>query len=207
MEDDPTSSSTLPPALVNPFYPALEVGAAAGAAGVAYGGIASVLIQSPRPTVYTTLSGLQWFCGGSTFFYCRSALLAGPLSRNGDLDRVAASGIAGSCAGVLSAAFLPRGSIIPGGITMGVLAAITQAGLNRLDGSSPASRFSSGLKQKLVGLIPMKSLSDEEYENLLQDKLLKLEAEISLLDDQIANLRAASKQANAVQEKPTNAKS
>lgn len=102
---------------------------------------------------------------------------------------------------------VPRGSIIPGGITLGVLAAITQAGLNRMDGSSPASRFSSDLKQKLVGLIPMKSLSDEEYENLLQDKLLKLEAEISLLDDQIANLRAASKQANTAQEKPTDAKS
>ena len=40
----------------------------------------------------------------------------------------------------------------------------------------------------------MKSLSDKEYEDLLLNKLIKVEAQISILDDQIANLRAASKQ-------------
>ena len=40
----------------------------------------------------------------------------------------------------------------------------------------------------------MKSLSDKEYEDLLLNKLIKVEVEISILDDQIANLRAASKQ-------------
>ena len=38
--------------------------------------------------------------------------------------------------------------------------------------------------------IPMKSLSNEEYEGMLQDKLIKVEAEIALLDEDIAALKA-----------------
>ncbi|EXJ84348.1 hypothetical protein A1O3_05015 [Capronia epimyces CBS 606.96] len=125
---------------------------------------------------------------------CRSALLAGPLSPDTGLHRIAASGIAGSCAGAVAAAFLPRGSFVSGSIMLGIIAAASQAGINTIDNSSPTPALSSRFKQKLLGLIPMKSLTDDEYAHLLQDKLLKLEAEISILDDQIATLRAASKQ-------------
>jgi len=43
-------------------------------------------------------------------------------------------------------------------------------------------------------LSPMKSLSDEQYEDLLRDKLLKVDVEIAMLDDQIADLRVAAEQ-------------
>ncbi|OCL05636.1 hypothetical protein AOQ84DRAFT_298527, partial [Glonium stellatum] len=36
---------------------------------------------------------------------------------------------------------------------------------------------------------PMKVLSDEEYENMLQEKLLRIEAEIALIDDNIEKLK------------------
>ena len=36
---------------------------------------------------------------------------------------------------------------------------------------------------------PMKVLSDEEYENMLRDKLLKVNAEITLIDESIEALR------------------
>ncbi|KAK5206513.1 hypothetical protein LTR41_007951 [Exophiala xenobiotica] len=70
----------------------------------------------------------------------------------------------------------------------GALAAVSQAGLNTTGGSFKFDfkQFSSRLQQGIASLVPMKSLSDKE--------LLKIEAEISILDDQIADLRAASSQ-------------
>jgi hypothetical protein len=59
-----------------------------------------------------------------------------------------------------------------------------------MQGSTKSSDWSDGFRRRLAALSPMKSLSDDEYENLLQDKLLKVEAEIALLDEQIAGLRA-----------------
>ncbi|KAK5456254.1 hypothetical protein LTS15_005573 [Exophiala xenobiotica] len=70
----------------------------------------------------------------------------------------------------------------------GALAAVSQAGLNTTGGAFKFDfkQFSSRLQQGIASLVPMKSLSDKE--------LLKIEAEISILDDQIADLRAASSQ-------------
>lgn len=36
---------------------------------------------------------------------------------------------------------------------------------------------------------PLRKLSDEEYENFISEKMLKVEAEIALIDDKIAELR------------------
>lgn len=36
---------------------------------------------------------------------------------------------------------------------------------------------------------PMKALSDEEYENMLREKLLRVNAEIALLDESVEKLR------------------
>ena len=89
---------------------------------------------------------------------------------------------------------MPRGTVIPGSIILGLVAATSQAGLDSMGQMTPLAEWPSKLKKGLVGLVPMKSLSDKEYEDLLQNKLLKVEAEISILDEQIADLRAASKQ-------------
>ncbi|KIW94183.1 uncharacterized protein Z519_05499 [Cladophialophora bantiana CBS 173.52] len=174
-----------------PFVPALYVGAATGACGAVYGGVAGTLIQTSNPLAYTTISATQWFCAGTTFFYCRSVLLAGPLSRDKDLHKVAASGLAGSCSGAVIATFLPRGSLVTGSIMFGVIAALSQAGLNATQGSPSITQLSSRLRNGLAAYTPMKSLSDKEYEDLLLDKLLRVEAEIGVLDDKIAILRAA----------------
>ena len=44
---------------------------------------------------------------------------------------------------------------------------------------------------------PMKVLSDSEYENMLQEKLLKVNAEIALIDENIEALRAQEKETAA----------
>lgn len=76
----------------------------------------------------------------------------------------------------------------------GVAAALGQTGLNTISNSASISQLPSRLKHGLASLVPMKSLTDEEYEGMLQEKLLKVEAEISLLDDQIADLQIAREQ-------------
>lgn len=43
---------------------------------------------------------------------------------------------------------------------------------------------------------PMKVLSDKEYENMLQEKLLKVNAEIALVDESIDGLRIQEKEFN-----------
>ena len=40
--------------------------------------------------------------------------------------------------------------------------------------------------------MPLKSLSNEKYAQMLNDKLLRLEVEISMIDDKIANLQKAN---------------
>ncbi|KAJ4423929.1 hypothetical protein N0V82_001357 [Gnomoniopsis sp. IMI 355080] len=37
---------------------------------------------------------------------------------------------------------------------------------------------------------PMKKLTDKEYENILEEKLLRLDAEIAIIDDDVAALKA-----------------
>jgi hypothetical protein len=58
---------------------------------------------------------------------------------------------------------------------------------NRVHSFQPGS-----LTKGLSAWSPMKPLTDEEYEKILQQKLLKVEVEISLVDDQIAELRSLS---------------
>ncbi len=101
---------------------------------------------------------------------------------------------------------VPRGAIIPGSIILGVVAAASQVGVNTLRDSPALTQWPTRLQQGLAGLVPMKSLSDKEYEDLLLDKLIKLEAEISILDEQITNLRAASKQPVSQPAEQANAK-
>jgi hypothetical protein len=94
--------------------------------------------------------------------------------------------------------------LVSGSILLGVFAAISQAGLNTMQDSSPFSRMGSSIKSGIAGLSPMKSLSDKEYEDLLIDKLLKVDAELAVLDEQIADLRAAKKlDCHAQQERTT----
>lgn len=49
----------------------------------------------------------------------------------------------------------------------------------------------------------MKKLTDQEYENILEEKLLRLDAEIAIIDDNIAVLKAEIKgQAKSTNESP-----
>ena len=44
---------------------------------------------------------------------------------------------------------------------------------------------------------PMKKLSDEEYGNLLKERLLRIEADIALVDEELEKVRSEEKARNA----------
>ncbi|KAF1834680.1 hypothetical protein BDW02DRAFT_579367 [Decorospora gaudefroyi] len=120
-------------------------------------------------------------------------------------DKVRASTVAGALTG-FSLGFLFRGprNVIPGTIMFGLFGWTGQHGYDYLD-----ARNSRGLRAKAelreMGeekpkanfmhkfakskWSPMSVLSDEEYENMMQEKLLRVEAEIALIDDRIEAFR------------------
>lgn len=50
---------------------------------------------------------------------------------------------------------------------------------------------------------PLRKLTDQEYEKLLEEKILKLDAEIAIINDNIAALRTSDKAQDRIQQKQT----
>ena len=71
-----------------------------------------------------------------------------------------------------------------------------QAGYNMISAvqeSEPTPRRS--IMQRLIESrwVPLKALSDQQYEEMLQQKLLKLDVEVSMIDEKIAALKVSKK--------------
>jgi len=73
---------------------------------------------------------------------------------------------------------------------IGLLGLAGQVGVHAISDYSSTKRKPLG--QRLVEWSPLRALPDDEYEAILEEKLVKIEAEISILDQQIADLRAAT---------------
>ena len=91
----------------------------------------------------------------------------------------------------------PR-NIIPGAITYALFGTGGQYLYNRVDAqntklieSGKALKKTSWLDSKWV---PMKRLTDEEHEHIISEKLLSVNAEIALLDENIEALRAQERE-------------
>jgi hypothetical protein len=85
--------------------------------------------------------------------------------------------------------------VLPGTIMFAVFGAAGQAIYNRSaaqNASLPQTAPNSGEKFSWMNSkwSPMKVLSDAEYEEMLQEKLLHVNAEIALVDENIEALRA-----------------
>lgn len=85
-----------------------------------------------------------------------------------------------------------RGAILPATIIGTLLGGGLQFGHNIWTASRKAERKSdSWLNSKWS---PMKQLTDQEYQNILEEKLLRLDAEIAIIDDNVAELKAQMKE-------------
>lgn len=118
-------------------------------------------------------------------------------------DRTKASAIAGAVTGGLCGGAL-RGhrNIIPGAVMFALFGYLGQSLYNLLDIRHTEQSQQAAIKNNETTSLwrrvanskysPMKVLSDEEYQEVLRRKLLQVEAEIAVIDDDIQKLKASS---------------
>ena len=75
---------------------------------------------------------------------------------------------------------------------MGILGLGFQAGVETFTHGASGPRQKSILDSIASSRwVPLKPLSDEEYDQILRDRLLKTEAELSMINDEINDLKAS----------------
>ncbi|KAL8371280.1 hypothetical protein RB595_001224 [Gaeumannomyces hyphopodioides] len=156
----------------------LTVGAFTGTLGVLVGAATGVIRARPAG-ISAILAGIHWFAIGSGYYGSKEVLTSawggeGALTRT---DKVAvgaaAGGIAGAASGLLAFSLLGAGG---------------QAIANNMAERAPGPKR-DWLASKWS---PLTRLTDEEYEQILEEKILKLEVEIALVEDRISHLRATA---------------
>ncbi|KAI1769600.1 hypothetical protein GGR53DRAFT_473307 [Hypoxylon sp. FL1150] len=171
----------------------LQTGAMTGVVGMMVGAGSGILRSAP-PTLFALVAGLQWFGLGSTFIASRSLLSHawGGEENLSPSDHVKASGVAGAVSGMVGGMFRGPRNIIPGMLFFGTVGAT---------GTYFSQRFRNGPKDSESKVksgwldskwSPLKRLSDKEYEEKLEEKILRINAEIAIIDENIASLRASS---------------
>ncbi|KAK4959173.1 hypothetical protein LTR10_003973 [Elasticomyces elasticus] len=186
--------------------PSLKVGAACGCAGFLFGGTSGIL-KGTTPFLFATAASIQTFALGTTFWACRSAILqTGFVAEQTPTDFVKASSLAGGVSGGLIA-ILTRGrrNVIPATLMWSVIGGVGQIGYARYSEGAiarkdlPKEDFWTRMAKR--SWFPLKVLSDDEYAEMLREKMLKVDVEIAVLEDKIAALRgqqtAVSGQADA----------
>ncbi|KAI1212316.1 uncharacterized protein F4807DRAFT_457816 [Annulohypoxylon truncatum] len=170
----------------------IQTGAALGAVGMMFGAGAGIVRSAP-PVLFAFAAGLQWFGLGSSYMASRSVLLHswGGEKNATSSDRVKASGVAGGVAGMVGGMIRGPRNIIPGILVFSTLGGageyLSQRFKNRSKDNESKPK-SSWIDSKWS---PVKRLTDEEYEKMLEEKILRINAEISIIDDNIASLRGS----------------
>ena len=100
-----------------------------------------------------------------------------------------------------------RRNVVPGAIVFAMLGGAGQTIYNLADARHSAYSNSPAKLETRSGWLdskwsPVKVLSDDEYEGMLQEKLLRLKAEIALIDENIVELQKHATQNKAPQSKP-----
>ncbi|KAK3997699.1 hypothetical protein QBC44DRAFT_71263 [Cladorrhinum sp. PSN332] len=187
--------SFLPPEIMAIVVPSLKVGASAGACGLFAGATAGILRGAP-PFFFSIFAGGQWFALGSSYYASRLVAInaMGGEEKLSPGDKIKASAFAGGFAGTLGGLLRGPRNIVPGAIVFSVLGAGGQAYANRRAAKAEveSSADKNGFWAKWS---PITQLSDEDYEKLLEERLLRVEADIAIIDDHIKQLRDSETQA------------
>ncbi|KAI5845914.1 hypothetical protein BZA05DRAFT_407309 [Tricharina praecox] len=208
-------SSSIPPvpppppaAAYNPepiLLPALKVGAVTGCTGVVFGGIAAVLRSTPTIGLFAAGTGLNCFALGSTYYAVRLTLFRALHDPRVDgaagahltpKEKVYVSGAAGAVTGLtLGLVLRGRSNALPGALVWGLVGLGGQYGYNIADARHTEEAFAPPkVKVKTISLLdrtfnsrwnPIKKLSDQEYAAMLDGKLLAVEAELAITNEEI----------------------
>ena len=151
----------------------------------------------------------------------RGAPLLPPPSQPTSQDRIRASAISGAFTG-FTLGFLFRGprNVIPGTIMFSLFGWAGQRAYNMLDERNTVAvrmeeERAAGTREQAPTLMqrmakskwsPLSVLTDEEYEKMMGERLLSVEADIALIDDKIEGLRKQQKEQDAQRESDPKAK-
>lgn len=198
------------------LIPALKVGALSGTTGLLYGGVAGVL-RSAHPILFAIAAGIQWSALGSTFWATRATITHTYYPNPSQKDRLTASTVAGGITGgAIGGLFRGPRNIIPGTIMLTLFGYVGQTAYNALDArhteqvaseaqaaaegqEKPVKRFWESVAE--MKWSPLTVLSDEDYGNILKEKLLRVEAEIALVDEEVERLKGEERRMNERQRK------
>ncbi|KAK3938364.1 hypothetical protein QBC46DRAFT_390455 [Diplogelasinospora grovesii] len=184
----------LPPELMSIVVPSLQVGAGIGTVGL-FAGAAAGIVRSAPPILFSIATAGQWFVLGSSYYASRLVALKalGGEKELPPADKVKASAMAGGFAGMIGGLIRGPRNIIPGTIVFTLFGAGGQAIANSFASKGvPLESKKSILHSKWSPVTP---LTDREYEKMLEEKLLRVEAEIALVDDHMKELREAESHA------------
>ncbi|KJR88374.1 uncharacterized protein SPSK_07869 [Sporothrix schenckii 1099-18] len=184
----PAAKAQISPEVADILVPSLQVGL----------GAASGIVRSTTPVLFSLVTGAQWFALGSSYYGSRSAIISawGGESTLTPWDNVKASTLAGASAGFVGGSLRGPRNILPAVAIFSIFGASGQAVLNAMStGATPDAKSKSDwLASKWSPVTPM---TDTEYATFIQDKILKLDVEVSMIDDQLAALRARKAQREA----------
>ncbi|KAL1620018.1 hypothetical protein SLS56_009831 [Neofusicoccum ribis] len=191
---------------------ALEAGALTGGCGLLLGGAQGILF-SGSPGLFAAFAGVQWLTAGSVYwgkFNLGQAWFdvkrgshpdASKIDSFSHEERVKASSIAGGVSGgVVAAVTRSRAHVIPGAVMFSIFGFAGQHIYNFFD-TRHTARYEEAVADKSAGgkswlrkladsrFSPVKVLSEDEYEEMLKEKLLKVDVEIALVDESIEKLR------------------
>ncbi|KAI0395341.1 hypothetical protein F5Y17DRAFT_457078 [Xylariaceae sp. FL0594] len=180
---------------------ALQTGSFTGGIGLLVGAGSGILRSAP-PTLFALFAGFQWFALGSSYMAAKGLLhhAWGGEENLSSSDFVKASGAAGGVSGMVGGMIRGPKNVLPGMLVFSALGA----------GSSFVSQLSqpSGSKENKTSWLdskwsPMRRLTDKDYIHLLEEKILRLDAEIAIIDESIASIKGSAPAPDAHQDVET----
>ncbi|KKA27417.1 hypothetical protein TD95_002029 [Thielaviopsis punctulata] len=193
----------IPPGLSETGLPALKTGSGFAAAGFLCGVPLAILKDAP-PMLWGLSMGVQWFMLSSTFTFARGITVRtmGGSDTLSDTQRIQASAIGGCISGTTGGLMRSPGNIIPGAVVFTLGSILGQMGINSYYRNKPTGP-QEPLTERLLShkWSPFRRISDAEYIEIMEEKILKAEAQIALIDDRISELRMLIKQRDAAEKK------
>ncbi|KAL5622743.1 hypothetical protein FOBRF1_001993 [Fusarium oxysporum] len=183
-----SSRGLFSPEVVDLVVPPLKFGGYAGTAGI-LAGVGGSIFQEANPLVWGAFSGFQWFTLGTSFWFTRSIVVKawGGEERLKNGDKTIASAIAGTAAGSVGGLIRGPKNILPAMLVFTTVGAGGQMIANRMATRKPKVHDEN--ESFWTRWSPLKKLTDQEYRDMMSEKMLRIDADIALIDDRIAELK------------------
>ncbi|RMZ77443.1 hypothetical protein DV738_g4431, partial [Chaetothyriales sp. CBS 135597] len=128
---------------------------------------------------------------GGALDFRHALLVASQQPRTRRLE-LGCSAVAGTISGAVSGIFNRNPSIIRPALLAGALSTGAQALFHAFRDAQHRPSTDKPLVDRIVSYLPLQTLTDAQYERMLQEKLGKINVEIAILDDQIAALKGVT---------------